>query len=145
MGCGECTFQPGASSNGPFSNGGRVLRRATTVRGTADGSRRSTVGTLTMGTWAGTGESLAWYIASDVPSTSPSQRSNSGAHRETYSTHTYAFQRSCPHDSCNTPVVLRDHRRLPFRFLLLLGRHGIGWYWTVSDSIERKPIHSQSL
>ena len=54
----------------------------TTVRGTADGTRRSTVGTLNMFIWAGTGESLARHIASDVPSTSPTQGSNSGAHRE---------------------------------------------------------------
>ena len=44
----------------------------------ADGTRRSTVGTLNMGTWAGTGEALAWDIASDVPSTSPSHGSKSG-------------------------------------------------------------------
>ena len=47
---------------------GRVIRPcATTVCGTADGTmdgtRRSTVGTLNMGTRAGTGESLAWDIA----------------------------------------------------------------------------------
>ena len=47
------------------------------LRHPADGTRRSTVGTLTMGTWAGTGEALAWDIASDVPSTSPSHESNS--------------------------------------------------------------------
>ena len=41
-----------------------------------------------MGTWAGTGEALAWDIASDVPSTSPSQGSNSGAHRESYRSNT---------------------------------------------------------
>ena len=57
-----------------------MSRAPTTVGGTADGTRRSTVGTLNMGTWAGTGEALAWDIASDVPSTSPSQGSNSGAH-----------------------------------------------------------------
>ena len=80
----------------------RPLHAPTTVGGTADGTRRSTVGTLNMGTWAETGEALAWYIASDVPSTSPSHGSNSGAHRESYSTHTYAFKRSCAYDSCNT-------------------------------------------
>ena len=32
-----------------------------------------------MGTWAGTGEALAWVIASDVLFTSPSHGSNSGA------------------------------------------------------------------
>ena len=53
-----------------------------TVGGTADGTRRSTVGTLNMFIWAGTGEALARHIASDVPSTSPTQGSNSGAHRE---------------------------------------------------------------
>ena len=73
------------------------------VASTADGTRRSTVGTLNMGTWAGTGEALAWDIASDVPSTSPSHGSNSGAQGESYSTHTYAFKRSCPNDSCNEP------------------------------------------
>ena len=56
-----------------------------------------------MGSWAGTGEALAWDIASDVPSTSPSHGSNSGAHGESYSTHTYAFQRSCTYDLCNEP------------------------------------------
>ena len=40
------------------------------------------VGTLNIGAWADIGEALAWYIASDAPSTSPSQGSNSGAHRE---------------------------------------------------------------
>ena len=43
----------------PFSNGGGVLCRPTTVGGTADGTRRSTVGILNMGTWAGTGGPLA--------------------------------------------------------------------------------------
>ena len=79
---------------GPFSNGQRLSHAPTAVRGTADGTRRSTVGTLNMGTWAGTGEALAWDIASDVPSTSPSHGSNSGAHGESYSTHTYAFKRN---------------------------------------------------
>ena len=50
----------------------RLLRRPSAAR--ADGTRRSTVGTLNMGTWAGTGEK-PWprtlVIASDVPSTSP--------------------------------------------------------------------------
>ena len=71
----------------------RMLRRPSATPPMAP--RRSTVGTLNMGTWAGTGEALAWDIASDVPSTSPSHGSNSGAHRESYSTHTYAFKRSC--------------------------------------------------
>ena len=83
----------------------------TTVGGTADGTRRSTVGTLNMGTWAGTGEALAWDIASDVPSTSPSHGSNSGAHGESYSTHTYAFKRSCTYDSCNTPGARSEYVR----------------------------------
>ena len=61
---------------------GRRSHAPTTVRGTADGTRRRTVGTLNMGIWAGTGEALAWHIASDVPSTSPSHESNSGAHEE---------------------------------------------------------------
>ena len=65
-----------------------------TPQSAANGTRRSTVGTLNMGTWAGTGEALAWDIASDVPSTSPSHGSNSGAQEESYSTHTYAFKRS---------------------------------------------------
>ena len=80
----------------------RLSHAPTAVRGTAAGTRRSPVGTLNMGTWAGTGEALAWYIASDVPSTSPSQGSNSGAHRESCSTHTYAFKRSCADDSSAT-------------------------------------------
>ena len=42
---------------------GTLQHAATTVGGTADGTRRSTVGTLNMGTWAGTGEALAWDIA----------------------------------------------------------------------------------
>ena len=91
MGCGECRDCSGARSYGPFSNDGRRSHAPTTVCGTADGTRRSTVGTLNMGTWAGTGEALAWDIASDVPSTSPSHGSNSGAHGESCSTHTYAF------------------------------------------------------
>ena len=74
---------------------GTLQHAPTTVGGTADGTRRSTVGTLTMGTWAGTGEALAWDIASDAPSTSPGHRTNSGAHGEAYSMHTYAFKLSC--------------------------------------------------
>ena len=81
-----------------------MLRRPSALGGTADGTRRSTVGTLNMGSWAGTGEALAWDIASDVPSTSPSHGSNSGAHGESYSMHTYAFKRSCTYDSCNEPL-----------------------------------------
>ena len=77
-----CTHVQGAYGAPTGAGGGAANGRRTTVGGTADGTRRSTVGTLNMGTWAGTGEALAWYIASDVPSTSPSQGSNSGAHRE---------------------------------------------------------------
>ena len=68
----------------------------TTVGGTADGTRQSTVHTLNMGTWAGTGKALplALVIANDVPSTSPSHGSNSGAQEESYSTRTYAFKQS---------------------------------------------------
>ena len=40
-----------------------------------------------MGSGAGTGEALPWAIASDVPSTSPRHRTNSGAHGEAYSMH----------------------------------------------------------
>ena len=105
MGCGDCAFQPGARGYGPFSNGQRYFHAPTTICGTADGTRRSTVGTLNMDTWAGTGEALAWDIASDVPSTSPRQGINSGAHRKSYSMHTYAFKRSCTHDSCNEPKL----------------------------------------
>ena len=47
-----------------------------------------------MGAGAGTGEALPWAIASDVPSTSPGHRTNSGAHGEAYSMHTYAFKHS---------------------------------------------------
>ena len=59
-----------------------------------------------MGAGAGTGEALPWAIASDVPSTSPGHRTNSGAHGEAYSMHTYAFKHSCNYDSCNTPAVV---------------------------------------
>ena len=48
---------------------GTLQHAPTTVGSTADGTRQSTVGTLNMGTWAGTGEALAWDIASDVLST----------------------------------------------------------------------------
>ena len=96
--------------NAKCGTGRRPSHAPTAVRGTADGTRRSTVGTLNMGTWAGTGEALAWDIASDVPSTSPSQGSNSGAHRESYSTHTYAFKRSCAHDSCNEPTTVNTQQ-----------------------------------
>ena len=58
---------------------------------TADGTRWSTVGTLNMGTWTGTGEALAWVIVSDAPSNFPSHGSNSSAHGELYSTHTLRF------------------------------------------------------
>ena len=107
VGCDECAREVCTRISQRLTNGRGVRPCPTAVGGTADGTRRSTVGTLNMGTWAGTGEALAWYITSDVPSTSPSQGSNSGAHRESYSTHTYAFQRSCPDDSCNTPNFLR--------------------------------------
>ena len=50
---------------------------------------------------------MAWDIASDVPSTSPSHGSNSGAHGESCSTHTYAFKHSCTYDSCNTLCATR--------------------------------------
>ena len=51
-------------------------------RHTANGCRRSTVGILNMGASAGTGEALAWDIASDVPVTFPDHRYSSGAHGE---------------------------------------------------------------
>ena len=70
--------------------------------------RRSTADTLNMGAGAGTGEALAWAIASDVPSTSPGHRTNSGALGEAYSMHTYAFKQSCVNDSCNEPAALRN-------------------------------------
>ena len=76
-----------------LTNGRGVRPCATAVCGTAAGTRRSTVGTLNMGTWDGTGEALAWDIASDVPSTSPSHGSNSGAQGGSYSTHTYCTVR----------------------------------------------------
>ena len=44
-----------------------------------------------MGSGAGTGQALAWAIASDVPSTSPGHRTSSGALGETYSMHTYVL------------------------------------------------------
>ena len=94
VGYGECRREVCTRISQRLANGRGVRPCPTAVRGTAAGTRRSPVGTLNMGTWAGTGEALAWYIASDVPSTSPSQGSNSGAHRESYSTHTYAFKRS---------------------------------------------------
>ena len=62
--------------------------RLTTVGGTADGSRRSTGDTMYMSSSAGTGEVLAWAIASDVPSTSPNHGYTSGAHGEPWSMHT---------------------------------------------------------
>ena len=43
------------------------------------GRARRHPATLNMGTWAETGEELAWVIVSDVPSTSPRHVSNSGA------------------------------------------------------------------
>ena len=82
------TNRAGNAHGGPKRD---VRHAPTTVRGTAAGTRRSTVGTLNMGTWAGTGEALAWDIASDVPSTSPSHGSNSRAHGEPYSKHTHAY------------------------------------------------------
>ena len=56
--------------------------------GTADGTRRSTVGTLNMGKCARTGNVLAWVIDRDVLFTSPSHGSNSGARVGPYSMHT---------------------------------------------------------
>ena len=41
-----------------------------------------------MGASAETGEALAWAIASDVPCTSPNHGYTSGAHGESWSTHT---------------------------------------------------------
>ena len=66
----------------PSQDGARTNCVPTTVGGTADSTRGSTVGTLNMGIWAGTGEALAWLIVGDVPFTSPSHGSNSGAHGE---------------------------------------------------------------
>ena len=65
-----------------------------------------------MGAGAGTGQALPWAIASDVPSTSPGHRTNSGAHGEAYSMHMYAFKQSCAHDSCNKPGGCRSPFRL---------------------------------
>ena len=94
VGCGECRREVCTHIFKPLANG-RDRSQAPTAglrHRRADGTCRSTVGTLNMGTWAGTGEALAWDIASDVPSTSPSHGSNSGAHGEAYSMHTYAFK-----------------------------------------------------
>ena len=71
--------------------GGPEIRRSaalTAVGDTADGTRRSTGDTPNMGSSAGTGEALAWVIASDAPSTSPDHGYTSGAHGEPWSTHT---------------------------------------------------------
>ena len=80
VGYGECGRDVCTRISQRLANGRGVRPCPTAVCGTAAGTRRSPVGTLNMGTWAGTGEALAWYIASDVPSTSPSQGSNSGGH-----------------------------------------------------------------
>ena len=94
VGYGECSREVCTRISQRLANGRGVRPCPTAVCGTAVGTRRSPVGTLNMGTWAGTGEALAWDIASDVPSTSPSHGINSGAQGESYSTHTYAFKRS---------------------------------------------------
>ena len=121
------------------------------LRHTADGTRRSTVGTLNMGTWAGTGEALAWDIASDVPSTSPSQGSNSGAHRESHSTHTYAFKRSCADDSCNTPVIIHQNRTSNAHWMVC-GSHRVSRrvgnalsvsYETSSENLKSSDTHTR--
>ena len=51
---------------------GRRRVTSTAVGGTADGTRRTTGDTLNMGESTGTGETLAWVIARDVPCSSPS-------------------------------------------------------------------------
>ena len=107
VGYGECSREVCTRISQRLTNGRGVRPCPTAVCGTAAGTRRSPVGTLNMGIWAGTGEALAWYIASDVPSTPPSQGSNSGAHRESCSTHTDAFKHSCNNDSCNAPSTVR--------------------------------------
>ena len=85
MGCGECAFQPGACSHGPFSNGQRCFHAPTTLGGTpptapvrAPQARCENMAHASwhMGTWAlglvkPWAWPAAWDIASDVPSTSP--------------------------------------------------------------------------
>ena len=80
VGYGECGREVCTRISQRLTNGRGVRPCPTAVCGTAAGTRRSPVGTLNMGTWAGTGEALGWYIASDVPSISPSQGSNSVGH-----------------------------------------------------------------
>ena len=116
VGCDECAHELCTRISQRLANGRGVRPCPTAVGGTADGTRRSTVGTLTMGTWAETGEALAWDIASDVTSTSPSHGSNGGAHGESYSTHTYAFKRSCTYYSHNEPSREANAERKRSRF-----------------------------
>ena len=80
VGYGECGREVCTRISQRLANGRGVRPCPTAVCGTAAGTRRSPVGTLNMGTWAGAGEALAWDIASDVPSTSPGHMTNSGAH-----------------------------------------------------------------
>ena len=78
VGYGECRRDVCTRISQRLANGRGVRPCPTAVCGTAAGTRRSPVGTLNMGTWARTGEALAWYIASDVPSTSPAKGATVG-------------------------------------------------------------------
>ena len=73
VGYGECHRVVCTRISQRLANGRGVRPCPTAVCGTAAGTRQSPVGTLNMGIWADTGEALACYIASDVPSTSPSE------------------------------------------------------------------------
>ena len=67
VGGAECGRHKNREGNRNWGPERRVLHALTTVGGTTDGTRRSTVSTLNMGTWAGTGKSLACDIVIDVP------------------------------------------------------------------------------
>ena len=67
VGYGECAREVCTRISQRLANGRDRSHAPTIVGGTADGTRRSTVGTLNMpymGTRAGTGKALAWDITS---------------------------------------------------------------------------------
>ena len=97
VGCGECRDRSGARNYGPFSYLKRRTsiacsdgRRASAALATADGTRRSTAGTLDVINIVphGMGLVMPWHRILPVMMARLlylPQGSNSGAHRESYS------------------------------------------------------------
>ena len=84
-GCGECALEVWKLyPTSPLSNTGTLCHRPTAVGGIVRRQVGAAVGTLNMGTWAGTGETLALFIASEAFSTYPDHGYTSGAHMRSH-------------------------------------------------------------